>query len=145
MPHNVIDILLVEDNPAEANLTKEALKEWKTQTRVNVVNNGDEALKYLRKQEKYSGASRPDLIFLDLNLPKKSGREVLKEIKTDPELRTIPVLVLTVSEAETDVSTAYRLYANSYINKTLDFGQFIAMMKKIEEYWFSVVKLHRTN
>ena len=139
----MVDILVIEDNPAEANLTKEALREWKTPNRVTVVSNGEEALKYLKKSEKYAQAQRPDLILLDLNLPKKHGREVLKEIKSDPELKTIPVIILTVSEADNDVLMAYNLYANSYINKTLDFNRFLAMMKKIEEYWFNVVTLPR--
>jgi len=141
MPADAIKILLIEDNPAEANLTKEALGEWKTPNTVQVVNNGEDALKYLRQIEKYAGVPRPDLIFLDLNLPKRHGREILQEIKSDPTLRGIPVIILTVSEADSDVITAYNLYANSYINKTLDFNKFIAMMQKIEEYWFNVVTL----
>jgi CheY-like chemotaxis protein len=140
---SMVNILLIEDNPAEANLTKEALLEWKTPNQVHVIDNGEDALKYLKKQGPYAEASRPDLIFLDLNLPKRHGREVLQEIKTDYDLKTIPVIILTVSEAENDVASAYDLYANSYINKTLDFNRFLAMMQKIEDYWFNVVTLPR--
>ena len=141
MERTIINVLLIEDNPAEANLTIEALKEWKSQTIVQAIHFGDEALKYLKRQEPYTMVKRPDLIFLDLNLPRKHGLDVLREIKADPDLKMIPILILTISAAEGDIRAAYQFGANSYIQKTLEFDQFIATMQKIEEYWFSVATL----
>jgi chemotaxis family two-component system response regulator Rcp1 len=136
-----VEILLVEDNPADVRLTMEALKEGRLLNRVSVAEDGVEALAFLRQQGKYAAEVRPDLILLDLNLPKKDGREVLAEIKDDPELKRIPVLVLTTSTAEQDVLRTYDLHANCYINKPVDFEQFIKVVKCVGDFWFSVVIL----
>jgi two-component system, chemotaxis family, response regulator Rcp1 len=136
-----VEILLVEDNPADVRLTMEALKEGRLLNRVSVAEDGVEALAFLRQQGKYAAEVRPDLILLDLNLPKKDGREVLAEIKDDPELKRIPVLVLTTSTAEQDVLKTYDLHANCYINKPVDFEQFIKVVKCVGDFWFSVVIL----
>ena len=137
----VIDILLVEDNPGDVRLAQEALKESKVRNKLFVVEDGVEAMTFLRKQGKYANAPRPDLILLDLNLPRKSGREVLAELKTDEHLRRIPVVVLTVSRAEEDVIRCYNDHANCYITKPLDFNQFMEVTKSIEEFWLTIVKL----
>lgn len=136
-----IEILLVEDNPGDVRLTEEALKEGKVVNRLNVVPDGVEALAYLRKEGEYASAETPDLILLDLNLPKKDGREVLAEVKEDPELRMIPVVVLTTSRDEQDILKSYDLHANCYITKPVDFEQFISVVRAIEDFWLSVVKL----
>jgi chemotaxis family two-component system response regulator Rcp1 len=136
-----INILLVEDNPGDVRLTIEALKEGKVHNHLSVVSDGVEALTFLRNQGPFSEAPRPDLVLLDLNLPKKDGREVLAEIKDDPSLRRIPVVVLTTSEAEADVLKSYALHANCYITKPVDLEQFINVIGKIEDFWFSIVKL----
>lgn len=136
-----MEILLVEDNPGDVRLTVEALKEGKVHNHLSVVSNGVEALAFLRNQGPYTDAPRPDLMLLDLNLPKKDGREVLAEIKDDPNLRRIPVVVLTTSEAEADVLKSYALHANCYITKPVDLEQFINVIGKIEDFWFSIVKL----
>jgi len=136
-----IEILLVEDNPGDVRLTQEALKEGKVLNELNVVMDGIEALNYLRKTGKYADAVIPDIILLDLNLPKKDGREVLAELKADPKLRRIPVVVLTTSKAEEDVLRSYDLHANCYITKPVDLEQFIEVVKAVEDYWFTVVKL----
>jgi chemotaxis family two-component system response regulator Rcp1 len=136
-----IEILLVEDNPADVELSIEALKEGKVANNLNVVEDGVEALAYLRRQGEYAEAVRPDLILLDLNLPRKDGREVLAEIKNDPELRQIPVVVLTTSEAEEDIVRTYRMHANCYISKPVDLAQFIRVVKSIDDFWLTVVKL----
>lgn len=136
-----IEILLVEDSPGDVRLAQEALKEAKIQNVLNVVEDGVEALDYLHNRGKYKDALRPDLVLLDLNLPRKDGREVLAEIKTDPELRQIPVVVLTTSRAEEDIIKAYSHYANCYITKPVDFQQFIKIVKSIEDFWLTVVKL----
>jgi len=138
---NPIEILLVEDNPADVRLMVETLKEEKICNNLNVVTDGDEALKYLRKQGKYSAAIQPDLILLDLNLPKIDGREVLKEIKTDDRLKTIPVVILTVSKAEEDILKSYKLHANCYITKPVDLVQFAKVAKSIQDFWLTIVKL----
>ncbi len=138
---NPLEILLVEDNPADVRLTKEALKEEKVYNNLHVVNDGEEAINFLQKQGKYKQAVRPDLILLDLNLPKKDGREVLKEIKSDSKLKTIPVVVLTVSRAEEDVLKAYNLHANCYITKPVDINQFIKIAQAVQEFWLTIVKL----
>ena len=137
----VIDILLVEDNPGDVRLAQEALKESKIRNKLFVVDDGVEAMAFLRQQGKYVGAPRPDLILLDLNLPRKSGREVLAEVKTDESLKRIPVVVLTVSRAEEDVIKCYNYHANCYITKPLDFSQFMEVTKSIEEFWLTIVKL----
>jgi len=136
-----IEILLVEDNPGDVELTKEALKESKMQNNLSIVENGEEATEFLFKRGKYKDTLTPDLILLDLNLPKKDGREVLAEIKADPVLRRIPVVVLTTSEAEQDIIKAYDHHANCYIKKPVDFNKFITVVQKIEDFWFSIVKL----
>ncbi|MDD3375361.1 MAG: response regulator [Candidatus Omnitrophica bacterium] len=140
-----IEILLVEDNPGDVELTKEALKESKMKNNLSVAEDGEEATDFLFKKGKYSGAATPDLILLDLNLPKKDGREVLAEIKADPILRRVPVVVLTTSEAEQDIAKAYDHHANCYIKKPVDFNKFIDVVQKIEDFWFSIVKLPRVD
>jgi len=136
-----IEILLVEDNPGDVRLTKEALKEGRFANIINVAVDGFEAMAFLRREGKYANASRPDLILLDLNLPKKNGREVLAEIKADSDLKRIPVVVLTSSQAEKDIVATYNLHANCYITKPVDFEQFICVVRSIEDFWFAVVKL----
>ena len=136
-----IQVLLVEDNPGDVRLTKEALKEGKLLNQLTVVGDGVEALSFLRQEGKYADALQPELILLDLNLPKKDGREVLAEIKADPKLRRIPVVVLTTSSAEEDILKIYDLHANCYITKPVDLEQFMGVVKSIEDFWVSVVKL----
>jgi two-component system, chemotaxis family, response regulator Rcp1 len=138
-----IEILLVEDNPGDVELTREALHDGKIHMNLSVVNDGVEALAFLRREREYAGSPRPDLILLDLNLPKKDGRAVLGEIKGDPELRHIPVVVLTSSQAEQDIVRAYDLHANCYVTKPVDLDQFITIVRSIEQFWFTVVKLPR--
>jgi two-component system, chemotaxis family, response regulator Rcp1 len=138
---NGVEILLVEDNPGDVRLTIEALKEAKLVNRFNVVADGVEALEYLKGQGRFAQAARPDLVLLDLNLPRKDGREVLEEMKNDRELRSIPVVVLTTSRAEEDILRAYNLHANCYISKPVDFTQFMHVVKSIESFWLEIVKL----
>jgi chemotaxis family two-component system response regulator Rcp1 len=136
-----VEILLVEDNLGDVGLTRETLKDSKLLNHMSVAENGVEAMAFLRREGKYGNATRPDLILLDLNLPKKDGREVLAEIKTDERLRRIPVVVLTTSSAEQDILKTYDLHANCYIAKPVDLDQFIGVVKAIEEFWFTIVKL----
>ncbi|MFB3893919.1 MAG: response regulator [Phycisphaerae bacterium] len=136
-----IDILLVDDSPGDVRLTREALKEAKVHNRLFVVTDGVEAMDFLLKKGKYGSSPRPDLILLDLNLPRKDGREVLAEVKADENLRRIPVVVLTTSRAEEDVFKAYNLHANCYISKPVDFDRFMEVVKSIEDFWLTVVKL----
>lgn len=136
-----IDILLVEDNPGDVRLTIEALKEGKVLNRLTVAKDGIEALAMLRKEGPYREAPRPDLILLDLNLPKKDGREVLAEIKCDSGLKRIPVVILTTSQDEHDVLRSYNLHANCYITKPVDLEQFIKVVKSIEDFWLGIVVL----
>ncbi len=136
-----VEILLVEDNPGDARLTKEALKDGKVYNRLTVVPDGVEALAYLRREGQYAGAAQPDLILLDLNLPRKDGREVLAEIKADDRLKRIPVVILTSSSAEQDVLKSYGLHANCYVTKPVDLDQFMAAVKAIEDFWLTVVTL----
>jgi CheY-like chemotaxis protein len=136
-----IEILLIEDNPDDALLTIDALRDGRVRNRVNVVEDGVEAMAYLRREGQYRDAPRPDLILLDLNLPRKNGREVLAEVKQDPHLRRIPVVVLTTSDEEKDILAAYNLYVNCYITKPVDFDQFIKVVKSIEHFWLCIVKL----
>ena len=137
-----IEILLVEDSPDDADLTIDALRDGRVRNHVTVVEDGVEAMAYLRaRRADYAAAPRPDLILLDLNLPRKNGREVLAEIKQDPDLRRIPVVVMTSSDDEKDVLAAYNLYVNCYVTKPVDLDQFISVVKSIEHFWFSVVKL----
>jgi chemotaxis family two-component system response regulator Rcp1 len=136
-----VELLLVEDNPGDVELTREALEEARVRNRLSVVGDGVEALAFLRREGPYAGAPRPDLVMLDLNLPRKDGREVLAEIKQDPELRRIPVVVLTTSEAEKDVLGAYELHANAYIVKPVDLDQFLGVVRSVEGFWLAVVRL----
>ena len=138
-----IEILLVEDNPGDVRLTKEALKDAKVRNNLHVAMDGVEALAMLRRQGKYATVPRPDLILLDLNLPKKNGREVLEEIKREDGLRHIPVVILTTSQAERDVAESYRLHANAYVTKPVDLEQFLKVVGSIEEFWLEIVKLSR--
>lgn len=138
-----VEILLVEDNAGDIELTREALQESKMRNTLAVVQDGEEAMDFLLKKGKYADAITPDVILLDLNLPKKDGREVLADIKKHPTLRRIPVVVLTTSEAEEDLIKAYDNYANCYIKKPVDFNKFIHVVKKIEDFWFSIVKLSK--
>ena len=137
----VIQILLVEDNPGDVLLTKEALRDDKLRVNLNVVVDGEEAMAFLRKEGRFTAVPRPDLILLDLNLPKKDGRQVLSEIKADDVLKCIPVVILTTSQAEEDILRAYRLSANCYVQKPIDLEQFIRVVRSIESFWFTVVKL----
>ena len=136
-----IEILLVEDNPGDARLTLEAMRETKVRNRMHVVEDGVEAMEFLRRQGRFGEAPRPDLILLDLNLPRKDGREVLAEVKADPELKRIPVVVLTTSRAEEDVLRAYNLHANCYVTKPVDLEQFMKIVSQIDEFWVKVVTL----
>jgi two-component system, chemotaxis family, response regulator Rcp1 len=136
-----VEILLVEDNAGDARLAQEALCDAKVSNRITWVKDGVEALAFLRGEGEYTGSIRPDVILLDLNLPKKDGREVLAEIKEDIELRRIPVVVLTVSEAEEDILKSYNLHANCYIKKPIDLDQFLTVVKAIEDFWLTIVKL----
>ncbi|MGI8407512.1 MAG: response regulator [Actinomycetota bacterium] len=136
-----IEILLVEDNAGDVRLTRKALKESKVMNTLHVLTDGDEALEFLRRQSPFEDAVRPDLILLDLNLPKKDGLEVLAEVKSDAELRRIPVVILTTSQAAENILQAYDLHANAYIIKPFDFDRFIDVIKTIEAFWFRTVKL----
>jgi len=136
-----VEILLVEDNPGDVRLTMEALKEHKVLNKLSVVNDGVEAIAFLRREGRYADAHRPDLILLDLNLPKKNGKEVLAEIKTDPDLKRIPVVVLTASSSEKDILNSYNLSANCYITKPVSLDQFVEVVKSIENFWLTIVKL----
>jgi len=136
-----IEILLVEDSPTDASLTKEALKLGKVRNHVSVAEDGEQAMDFLRRNGKYADAPRPDLILLDLNLPRKDGREVLAEIRSDPQLKALVVIVLTTSADEKDILRAYGLNANCYITKPVDADQFMAQVAAIEDFWFTIVKL----
>jgi chemotaxis family two-component system response regulator Rcp1 len=136
-----IEILLVEDSPSDAALTIEALKAGKIANRLTHVEDGVEAMDFLRRRGKYADAARPDLIMLDLNLPRKDGRDVLEEIKTDQNLKIIPIIVLTTSRADEDILRSYELNANCYITKPVDFDHFIGVVKSIENFWLTVVTL----
>ena len=138
-----IEILLVEDSPADVRLTREALKEARVRNNVSVAVDGVEAMDFLHKRGKHASVPTPDLILLDLNLPRKDGREVLEEIKHADDLRRIPVVVLTTSQAERDILTSYQLNANAYVTKPVDLEQFLAAVKSIEGFWLEVVKLTR--
>jgi two-component system response regulator len=137
----MVEILLVEDNPGDADLARETLTISKMKNNLHVVNDGEKAMAFLRKQGPYAAVPRPDIILLDLNLPRKDGREVLAEIKADNELKRIPVVVLTSSSAEEDIIKSYNLHANCYITKPLDFVQFTKIIHAIENFWLSIVKL----
>ena len=136
-----VEILLVEDNAGDIRLTRESLKDSKIRNRLSVVPDGIEAMAYLRGQDGYADAPRPDLILLDLNLPKKDGRAVLSEIKADPDLKRIPVVILTTSRAEEDILKTYNLHANCYITKPVNLDQFMKVVRAIEDFWLTIVKL----
>jgi two-component system, chemotaxis family, response regulator Rcp1 len=137
----IIDILLVEDNRGDARLAMEALKDSKVRNKLHIVYDGIDATDFLFKKNKYVNAVRPDLIILDLNLPKKDGREVLAEIKADDDLKRIPVVILTISKAEEDILISYNLHANCYITKPLDLNKFMEVVKSIEDFWLTIVML----
>lgn len=136
-----IEILLVEDNPGDARLAQEALRESKLRNNLYIVEDGIEAMKFLHQEEKYTKMPKPDLILLDLNLPRMDGREVLKSIKSDDNLKRIPVVILTMSSAEEDILKSYNLFANCYITKPIDLEQFIKVVRSIEDFWLTIVKL----
>jgi chemotaxis family two-component system response regulator Rcp1 len=136
-----VEILIIEDNAGDVRLAREGLAEWKLLNNLHVAEDGVIALRFLRRQDEYADVPRPDLIMLDLNLPRKDGREVLKEIKEDESLKSIPVVILTTSKAEEDILTSYSLHANCYVTKPLAIEQFITVVHAIESFWFSIVKL----
>jgi CheY-like chemotaxis protein len=136
-----IEVLLVEDDPGDVLLIREAFEFNKVHNNLNVVSDGEQALAYLRGEGQYAGANRPDLVLLDLNLPRKDGREVLAEVKNDEKLRAIPIVVLTTSEAEEDVLKSYQLHANAYVTKPVDFERFVAIVRQIDDFFVSVVRL----
>lgn len=136
-----IEVLLVEDDPGDVLLIREAFDFNKVHNNLNVVNDGEQALAYLRREGEYSGSLRPDLVLLDLNLPRKDGREVLAEVKADETLRAIPIVVLTTSEAEEDVLKSYQLHANAYVTKPVDFERFVSIVRQIDDFFVSVVRL----
>lgn len=138
---SLVEILLVEDNPGDVRLTQEAMKEGKMRNRLSVAVDGVEAMAFLRQEGKFADAPRPDVILLDLNLPRKDGRTVLAEIKADPDLKRIPVVILTSSKAEEDILNSYDSHANCYITKPSDLEQFIDVVKSVEGFWFQIVKL----
>jgi chemotaxis family two-component system response regulator Rcp1 len=140
-PGKPIEILLVEDNPGDVDLAREGLAGFKVNNTLHVAADGIEAMDFLRHNGKYAGVPRPDLILLDLNLPRKDGREVLAEVKSDDSLRRIPVVILTTSKEEEDILKSYNLHANCYITKPIDLGQFIKVVQSIEDFWLTVVKL----
>jgi len=138
-----IEVLLVEDNPGDVRLTQEVFKETKIRNNLHIITDGLEVMPFLRQEGKYGNVPRPDLILLDLNLPKKDGRELLAEIKNDPALRHIPVVILTTSRADEDILNSYDLHVNCYITKPVDLEQFIKVVKGIEDFWLTIVKLPR--
>jgi CheY-like chemotaxis protein len=139
----LVEILLIEDNPGDARLTQEALKDGKVRNILHIVYDGEEATDFLFKRNQYKNASRPDLIILDLNLPKKNGQEVLAEIKADDSLKSIPVIILTISKQEQDIIRSYNLHANCFLIKPIDLNQFFEVIKSIEDFWLTLVKLPR--
>lgn len=140
-PGRPIEVLLVEDDEGDVVITREALKEGKVRSRLHVVGDGVEALAYLRRTGRHTGAIRPDLVLLDLNLPKRDGRQVLREIKRDHDLRRIPVIVLTTSAADEDVLYSYDLHANAFVTKPVDFDRFVEVVRRIDDFFISVVRL----
>ena len=140
-PLKPAEILLVDDNPGDVRLAIEALKDSRILNKVHTVTDGVEAMAFLRNQGRYAGAPRPDLVLLDLNMPRKDGRETLAEIKQDENLKCIPVIVLTVSNVEEDIFKAYNLHANCYITKPIDLDQFVKVVNSVENFWFSIVRL----
>ena len=140
-----IDILMVEDNPGDARLTEEALRESKLINRLYHARDGVEALEFVRRQGRFAGAPRPGLILLDLNLPRKDGREVLAELKSDAALKTIPVVVLTTSQAEQDIVQSYELHANCYLSKPVDLDKFLDLVHRLEDFWLTIVRLPKAD
>lgn len=140
-----VEILLVEDNPGDVRLTREALRDAKVRNNLHVVEDGIRAIEFLRREGEYASAVRPDLILLDLNLPRMSGREVLQEIKADPDLLQIPVVVLTSSQAETDIASSYALHANCFVTKPVDLDQFIHVVRSLEDFWLTIVRLPKSD
>jgi CheY-like chemotaxis protein len=140
-PLDVVDVLLVEDDDGDVLMTREAFEHHKIRNKLHVVQDGEEALQFLHREGPYANAPRPGLILLDLNLPRRDGREVLAELKADPELRVIPVVVLTTSEAEEDILRSYTLHANAYVSKPVDFDRFIDVIRQIDDFFVTVVKL----
>lgn len=136
-----VHILLVDDSPGDVNLTREVLRTARVANELHVVVDGEEAVRYLKGEGPYAGEPRPDLVLLDLNLPRKGGREVLEEVKADPDLRTIPVIVLTTSADETDVLEAYRLHANAYVTKPVGFADFLDALRRLEGFWMEIVRM----
>jgi chemotaxis family two-component system response regulator Rcp1 len=136
-----IRLLLVEDSPADTRLTRESLKDCKVKVDIYDVRDGVEAMQFLRREGQFADAQRPDLVIMDLNMPRKDGRETLEEIKSDPDLRHIPVVILTVSESEEDILKSYNLHANAFITKPIDLEQFAKIVREIENFWFTIVKL----
>jgi CheY-like chemotaxis protein len=134
-------VLLVEDDPGDVLMTQEAFADYKIANRLSVVTNGEDAISYMRKQGRFADVPTPDLVLLDLNLPRRNGREVLREIKEDPELRRVPVVILTTSEADEDVLASYLLHANAYVRKPVDFEQFVAAVRAIDDFFITVVRL----
>ena len=135
------EILLIEDNPGDARLMEEAFKDGKVKNILHIIDDGVEATDFLFKRNKYSNAPRPDLIILDLNLPKKNGQEVLAEIKANPDLKSIPVIILTISKADEDIIRSYNLHANCFLNKPINLNKFFEVVKSIEDFWLTIVKL----
>jgi CheY-like chemotaxis protein len=138
-----VEVLLVEDDAGDVMMTREAFAEHKLHNRLNVVSDGADALAYVRQEGKFAGVARPDLVLLDLNLPRRDGREVLAEMKSDPDLREIPIVVLTTSSAEEDVLASYRLHANAYVTKPVDFERFISAVRQIDDFFVTLVRLPR--
>jgi CheY-like chemotaxis protein len=136
-----IEVLLVEDDPGDVLMTREAFADYKIANNLSVVTNGEDAIAYMRKLGRFSGVATPDLVLLDLNLPRRNGREVLLEIKGDPDLRRVPVVILTTSEADEDVAAAYDLHANAYVRKPVDFEQFVTAVRAIDDFFITVVRL----
>lgn len=140
-PPRPIEVLLVEDDPGDVLMTREAFADYKIANNLTVVTNGEDAIAYMRKEGQFAGAATPDLVLLDLNLPRRNGREVLEEIKGDPDLRRVPVVILTTSEADEDVAAAYDLHANAYVRKPVDFEQFVQAVRAIDDFFITVVRL----
>jgi CheY-like chemotaxis protein len=138
-----IEVLLVEDDPGDVMMTREAFQDYKLRNQLHVVSDGAEAMAFLRQEGEYAGRPRPDLVLLDLNLPRMDGRQVLEAIKSDPELASIPVVVLTTSENEDDVLRSYSLHANAYVTKPVDFQRFIEVVRQIDDFFVTVVRLPR--
>ena len=140
-----VDILLVEDNPGDVRLTQEALNDGRIENKLHVVFDGVEAIEFLSKTGKHKNAIVPDLILLDLNLPKMNGLEVLEKIKNDPELKLIPVIVLTTSQSENDIHASYAMHVNCFVSKPVEYDSFMSVIKSIEDFWFTIVKLPQLN